>query len=149
MSQEYIYTITTGDWSNDGHNQYDDFQFKVNHHVDKIRSAYKKAQKKLKVAFDCNEKGKYRLCEEYEDDSISSETMEYLRTSGVNLDIFQNEPNDEGTQPVDPEGICKLFFEVVKTELPDLVYEPMKKPESINGFWNEDLNIGIGYGCYH
>lgn len=147
----YTYRIVTGDWSDDGHGKSDQFTFNVNYNIDQIRKAYKKAQKKLKIAFDCNEKGKYKLCEAYENDSLSKETINHLRQSGVNFDNIQfgTMVDEDGSQLMEPSEMAFLFLEVVKTEIPDLSYELVQEPESINGYWCKDLNIGIGYGCYN
>ena len=47
--------ITVGDWSEDGHNQSEEFVFETNKTVKEIQNAYKQSCKKLGLIFDCNE----------------------------------------------------------------------------------------------
>ena len=53
----YLHRIVIGDWSHDGHNQDDYFNFECSHDEPEVKKAYLAAIKKCKVALHEGEKG--------------------------------------------------------------------------------------------
>ena len=74
--------LTIGDWSQDGHNQYDEFVFEVNKDVTEVRQAYKDSCFLTKcqfhegnnytgITYNWENAHLYQSCVEYEDDKIT------------------------------------------------------------------------------
>ena len=155
--------LTIGDWSQDGHNEFEMFVYEVNKPVEEIRQAYKDSCKKTGLQFNHNENYtglvehsnyKYtetRICTEYEDDKIREEAIEILKSFDFDLSKYCN--GDFGFDDV--EQFCELILDFIKLSLPDLTWKEasfkksdLKTIEPINGWWNESLNVQFGYGLF-
>lgn len=141
-----IYSLTIGDWSRDGHEKSDVYMFNVNKTKQEILEAYTKVCNKCEVSLGDGFDQKYKnngvtICADYEENSIDENIIQKLESIGVNLDFLDGDSEEKS---IYPDTICKLFFEMVKTEISDLEY-------SI--FDVESLNLytigGIGYGLYY
>lgn len=154
--------LTIGDWSEDGHNQYDQFVFEVNKDVSEIRQAYKDSCKLTGYQFNHNqdftglnlkwpESESRQICTEYEEYSISDEASEKLLEFGI--DVISDD--SDFVDYTDPETFANLIMEFIKLSLPDLTWEEASYKNSelrdmapINGWWNKELNVQFGYGLY-
>jgi len=142
-----IHTIVIGDWSHDGHNQSDMYSFECNAEEADIKKAYLQAVKKSGIALH-NDHGKTKskarsVCCEYEDNNLNEDAVDKLKAIGVNFAEVAIEDGGVG-----PEDIAKLFFGMVKSQIPGFEYKLLKSPKTINGFWSKDFNYSFGYGCY-
>lgn len=148
--------LSIGDWSEDGHNQSEDFVYEVNKTVEEIRQAYKDSCVLTGLQFNYNENysglpehnsyGTDRhICTEYEEYEATDLAKEILSEHGL-------DGNFNGV-----EGFAELVMGFIKLSLPDLTWEEasFKKSElkndipAINGWWNKELNHGFGYGLFH
>lgn len=141
--------IVIGDWSKDGHNQFDFFNFECSHGEDEIKKAYRAAVKKSKVSLhDEGMKNKaVAVCCDYQDGKICDEQINALKEIGVDFNCINGDYEDGGLS-CSPETIAKLFFEMAKTQIPGFTYKLVEEKRPINGFWSKDFNFGFGYGCY-
>ena len=139
----FTHRIVIGDWSDDGHGKWDYFTFECSHDKPQIKAAYKKAIKKSKVSLHDSEKGAKAICTEYEQNKIPDDALARLKDLGVDLEVLEIEDGQ-----CYAEGIAKLFFEMVKTQITGFTYKLIKEIETINGFWSKDFNYSFGYGCY-
>ena len=148
--------ITIGDWSEDGHNQYDEFVYESNKSVKDIRQAYKDSCKLTGLQFNHNENytgtevhnsygTPYHICTEYDEDTISDIAMGILMEHDIEV----------GSDYLSVDEFAELIIDFIKLSLPDLVLEEasFKKSElrdisAVNGWWNHELNVGFGYGLY-
>lgn len=149
--------LTLGDWSDDGHGKYDKILVETNQPIDKIRQAYKDSCKLTTVSFNHNEDftgvkrdylevKKYRICSEYDNNSIPKESVEILSKYEGFSDLDFEDYKDELFVG---ESFVKFWFWFVKLSLPELEYaEINEKIPSINGYWDKDLNVQFGYGLY-
>jgi hypothetical protein len=153
--------ITIGDWSEDedGHNQYEEFVFDSNKSVTKIQDAYKQSCKTTGLQFNHNEnysglkehddyETDRHICTEYEESYLSETAVNILEEHGVNPRVDEN-------NYIDVNDFCELVIDFIKISLPDLTLEEasFKKSElrtipAVNGWWNNTLNIQIGYGLF-
>lgn len=158
--------LSIGDWSHDGHNQYEDFVFEVNKSVEEIRQAYKDSCKLAGMQFNHNENytginydwrqaGKYECLCEYENSVMSSNFIQKLKAVGLDVSKYAIDGNDEELC-FGIEGFAEMIMQFIKLSLPDLTYEEaaFKKSEiktipPINGWWNKDLNVQLGYGLFY
>lgn len=143
-----IHTIVIGDWSCDGHNQSDKFTFECNAEEANIKKAYLQAVKKSGISLH-NDHGKTKskaraICCDYEDSSLDEEAVEQLKGIGVD---FAEVHLEDGT--IGPEDVARLFFDMVKTQIPGFEYKLIENPKTINGGWSKDFNHSFGYGCYN
>lgn len=150
--------ITIGDWSEDGHNHYDEFVFETNKTVKEIQDAYKQSCKLTGLIFDCNnnhtgieeldwqhpEWNDRKVCVEYENNHISKLAEKILTSYNVEVKKRYN-----------ADDFINLMINFIKLSLPDLQIEEttFKKSEldkipAINGWWNKDCNESWGYGVY-
>ncbi len=146
-----------GDWSQDGHNQYEDYVFEVNKSVVEIQNAYKASCKLTGLMFDCNKNhtGIEGLNWQHPEWNDRKVFVEYMQN---NLsELAANIISAHGLQlPTgDSENFCYFMFEFIKLSLPDLTYEEaafkkseLKEIESINGWWSKTCNESWGYGLF-
>ncbi len=148
--------ITIGDWSQDGHEEYDEFVFDSNKTVHEIRQAYKDSCKLTGLQFNYNknytglpEHNSYgtdrHICTEYNENEITDLALNILKEHGIDINVDK----------LDIDVFLKLLIDFIKLSLPDLVLEEaaFKKSElreipAVNGWWNDELNVGFGYGLY-
>jgi len=152
--------LTIGDWSGDGHEEYDIYVYQVNYPVDVIQQSYKDSCKLTGIQFNHNDKyvdipgsiwnmGNDRIvCTEYDDYMISNNAKEILRNHNIPDRFYMGDY-------IDPEKFSILILEFIKLTLPKLEYKEglYKKSElnnmsAINGWWNDTLNVQFGYGLY-
>ena len=149
--------ISIGDWSEDGHNQYEQFVFESNKPVEEIQQAYKDSCKLTGLQFNHNEDytglnlnwqhpeyDDRQICTEYEDGEVSQFAKDILSTHGLDVpeDFYEEE-------------FLQLLIDFIKLSLPDLelVEASFKRSElkeipALNGWWNDNLNVQFGYGLY-
>lgn len=150
--------MTVGDWSQDGHNQYEEFVFETNKTVTEIQDAYKQSCKTLGLIFDCNcnhtgiigldwqnpEYEQRKVFVEYEQDELSELAINVLKQH--NIEVLDEYEIDD---------FVNLMINVIQLSLPDLTMEEasFKKSElksipPINGWWSRTLNESWGYGLF-
>jgi len=146
--------LVLGDWSDDGHGKSDKILMEVNKTVKEVQEAYKASCALTGLSFNHNEDytngklqktRKHRICTEYEDSEISSETLEILEELGCPIieDLKEDPFIGTGT-------FITLWFWFVSLSLPDLEYKRVEdKVPVINGYWDENLNVQFGYGLYY
>lgn len=154
--------LTLGDWSDDGHGKTDTIIYLSNKSVEEIRKAYKASCKKTKIrldhetaiginAADFETAQKHSVASEYEDGDLTKFHIDTLTPFGFSVDkVFKGleyEIDDDGSTYLYPDTMAALFVWFVKLSLPDWAPEEIEI-EPINGYWNKQLNIGIGYGLY-
>ena len=139
---EYKIYFTLGDPSNDGHGMTEDWYITANHSVREIDNAYRNVTEKLGYDFLAD------VCSEYEDSKIYLETIDELEVK-FNIDIkssfnsYQLKDLEEGYCYIDTDDFISIFFELIKTELPDFKWDKLH-------FKGELLAIldGAGYGFF-
>lgn len=148
--------ISIGDWSKDGHNQYEEFVFESNKTVQQIRQAYKDSCELTGLSFNDNENytgldlgysTDRQIATNYGEYKLSNLAKEVL--TKFNIDYSKYEDNGE------PEIFLNLLVDFIKLSLPDLLLEEasFKKSElknipPVNGWWNDELNVQFGYGLF-
>jgi len=156
--------LTIGDWSQDGHNQYDEFVYESNKTVQEIRQAYKDSCKLTGLQFNINEDytglnltwqhpeyNKRHICTEYEDSSVSDLAKEILKNHGIKL---WEEGEEDYIESV--EEFIDILIQFIKLSLPDLELKEasfkkseLKNIDPINSWWNDELNHQFGYGLFN
>lgn len=79
MQQAHWFTVTIGDWSDDGHGKTDTYLINSSLSKDDMEKAYKAGCEV--IGFDMVDS----LCEEYEQGSIEKEAVEAFASSGLDL----------------------------------------------------------------
>lgn len=159
-----LYKFTFGDWSGDGHRQSEAWYFVTNLKREEIIQSYFKTAKKVKVAFhrpdpyhipgdDYDAYEHWGVCCNYEDNSIPWEILIYLKNNGINLnneDIGINIIEEGGDLHLSTEDLFKILMIYIKYSNKDFKYELKNNlAEPINGFWQSDFNLGLGYGLFY
>jgi hypothetical protein len=165
-----IFKMPIGDWSQDGHNQSEEFVFSSNKTVRAMQNAYKDSCKLTGIQFNHNENytglpehDGYRtdtqVCTEYGDSYIHKEAADVLTKYGINLKKYtegkEDEDEDEKWLVTDPQLFAELILEFIKISLPGFKYEEasfktsdLKKIKTLNGWWDKELNVQFGYGLF-
>ncbi len=85
------------------------------------------------------------ICTEYNENEITDLALNILKEHGIDINVDK----------LDIDVFLKLLIDFIKLSLPDLVLEEaaFKKSElreipAVNGWWNDELNVGFGYGLY-
>lgn len=157
--------LVLGDWSGDGHNQYDVVLVESNKTVEEIQDAYKASCQLTGVSFNHNddftgrqrdyiEKKKYHIATAYEQGfEVSDEAKQALKDAGFDVDKHFAFGMDEEGDQIEANDVIflHLWTEFVKLSLPDLIINKIPEDQSIpviNGYWNKNLNVQFGYGLY-
>lgn len=122
----YEFMVTVGDWSRDGHNQFDTYVVYSNKPQEKVMEAYSKGCEKL--GFDLIKE----YCCEYEDNKIPEEIYEHFKHI-VDIDEFR------GKYTVWSETWADMVLHVAKLGDPEL---------DVNIKELNSWKIG-GYGLYY
>lgn len=160
-----ICKLALGDWSEDGHGISKDVLVECNcNNVADIQNAYKASCKKLGVQFNVNEDytGKKFPCRDphliwtdWQEDDMSDIAYSILNDAGCfnGIDI---EENDDGRYYIESIEGCvleehaKVIMNFIALSMPeDFNYQIIKENYPyINGHWNNNLNVGFGYGLF-
>ena len=121
-----IFTIVTGDWSDDGHGKSTDFYYKTDATLDELREAYLAGVKITGVDL-------FKECTEYCDRSLSEAATKYFDSP------------DCGS----PEELATWVIDFIRLGNKDINITPVKS-EVFNGYWckNKKFNDGLGYGLF-
>lgn len=152
--------LSIGDWSEDGHNEYEQLVYNSNKSVTEIQQAYKDSCKLTGLQFNENTnftglkehgRGSYatkrHICCDYQEPNVSEFARKILEEHNIN-------PKEDYS--FDAEGFAELIIDFIKLSLPDLVLDEASYKKSelynidvINGWWNDNLNVGFGYGLFY
>lgn len=155
----YFVKLTLGDWSNDGHGKYKEYNYISNYEVSKIREAYKKSCKLTGLSFNDNENytgrelkhGSWRkIWTEYQSYEIKENAIEVLNKHGINLcEIYGNDIYIDFECVLDESQAADLIMKFISLSMPiDWIYElEENKYENINGY-NTGLDEQFGYGLF-
>jgi len=122
--------LTVGDWSKDGHNQFEVIPTKSSHNIEDIKKAYKQSVEKTGVDLS------KEVCSEYGDREIKNEVTEKLKPYFDVRDFTYT-----GEEKI-WEGIefAYIYCEFIKISLPEFEYKFRNSNEN-------NINIG-GYGLF-
>ena len=165
MTNEKLYKIPVGDWSDDGHGECDNYYITTNYSASEMRQAYKDTCKKIGLQLNHNTdyteiegmstwKNWRYLLTDYEQNTIEEDALDILLSHGFDISIAEEyEEDDEGkivSATFDSRGVFKLFMWFISYSMPsDFEYKEFKiEAEPINGYWNKELNHQIGYGVF-
>lgn len=163
--------LTIGDWSQDGHNQYEEFVYNSNKTIEEIRQAYKDSCKLTGISFNHNEDytglnlpwdhpetKDRKIAVEYESNTISKLAEKELLKHGLDIHkVIERGKTKEniGILPINEEEFIKILIAFIRLSLPDLTLEEasfkkseLKEIPAINGWWNKELNVQFGYGLF-
>jgi hypothetical protein len=148
--------LTIGDWSQDGHNQYEEFVYESNKSVKEIRQAYKDSCKLTGLSFNHNEdytglglrnRNPRQIATEYQEPNLSDLAKEILTEFEIDYTEYEKETG--------VENFTELLISFIKLSLPDLELEEasfkkseLKSIDAINGWWEQELNVQFGYGLF-
>lgn len=148
--------ITIGDWSQDGHNQSDEFAYNVNKSIPEMVAAYRASCQLTGLIFDCNENhtgipGLDWQNPETEDRQIFVEYQQN-ELSDLAQDILAQH---QLTLAPSPESMAEFMLKFIQLTLPDLTFEEASAKRSelkdlpvLNGWWSKSCNESWGYGLY-
>ena len=134
MQQAHWFTVTVGDWSDDGHGKTDTHLINSSLSKHEMETAYKAGAKILGIDMVAN------LCEEYEDGTVDKGTVDAFKATGLDLynlsDKWDREEFDE-IGKLSARGLwVAMWLHVCKLGATDLVAFHIDEA---------DINIG-GYG---
>jgi len=148
--------LTIGDWSQDGHNQYEEFVYESNKTVENIKQAYKNSCKLTGLSFNHNEDytglnigygSERQIATEYGECEISDLAKEILDSFKIDYSDYEEEPS--------VENFIELLINFIRLSLNDLELKEasfkkseLKNIEPVNGWWNDELNVQFGYGLF-
>ncbi|AQW88979.1 hypothetical protein pEaSNUABM50_00466 [Erwinia phage pEa_SNUABM_50] len=148
MSDKHQFKVNIGDWSQDGHNQYDVLVLNSTKPVDEVQKAFKKAATDLHLLVN----GRFLIADEFEDCSLSEDHAEVLKNAGVKFDdLVYNDGDDEEPNYI-IEGSSDMTILVMRIAQLELDFEFEITNDAIpnfNGFWTEEQMPSIGYGLYN
>ena len=154
--------LTIGDWSKDGHGDFEKVYYCVNYPVADIQQAYKDSCKVTGVQFNHNKchTGKSdgpvydQILTEYGNDQIRPHEIEALREHKVITDQWLAErqlvESEQHITVTEPKDVADLIMRFIALSMPDdFVYAELENSgEPINGWGDKNLNCQFGYGIY-
>lgn len=133
MEPNYNIGFTVGDLSGNGHCLTKKYHLITNHSVKEITEAYKEISKELNWEF----LKEYQECFQY---NLSKEGVKHLLNLGIiNLKDFTT----DFYTIYDIDKFVEIFFELIKTKIPDLIWENRNLNED-----NLDILNDTGYGLF-
>lgn len=170
--------LNVGDWSKDGHNISEQVLLLCNKEVFQIQEAYKNSCKLVGLQFNNNEDyteltrdiqgyDKYKklqsliLLNEYTNNYLNNYQIDLLsKYKGFSElfneivyfeDYYYHSEEDDKLYIDNSRNFTKLFMWFVGLSLDSLVWEFYEKEDNIpniNGYWDKNLNVTIGYGIF-
>lgn len=145
VKRNTVVTIVIGDWSKDGHEVSEEFDFKINCTNEELQQAFLDSIKLTDIDLS-NE------CAEYREYKFSEACVKKLSGMGYDFSKKFDAYDDTGTTYCgQPEGFADLIMWFCKLSLPKLKYSQQRtKKVFFNGYWNKNkqLNTGFGYGLF-
>jgi hypothetical protein len=145
----YRFKVNIGDWSKDGHNQYEVFIVESTEPNEKVQESFKIAGTKIGIISGGNHP-RFLIADDYEDSQLNNEHAQNLADAGVKFsDLVFNDGTDEEPNYIieDPSYFVDLLMRIAQTEL-DFEYSIVNdEVPDFNGFWG-DLNMSMGYGLF-
>lgn len=150
MQLDYTHSIVIGDWSGDGHDRKEKYVFRATHDRDDIINGYKRAAQTIGLALEDESPGIRAILHRYEDQYISATDQATLANAGIDLTLLSEYEEAESDMELwlTPSDVAVLFLEFVRSQTPGFKYEIVDAPRSINGYWQDDFNVHIGYGVF-
>ena len=120
--------LTVGDWSRDGHNQFDQFRFRCNKNRKKVEAAYKTGAQM--IGFDLT-----KYCTDYEDSHIPTAEIQKLSDAGARLPKWGEENSTnlmedldlydlrDDSFSVETELYAELYMAIAQVGDPDFVWQ--------------------------
>lgn len=154
----YRFYIVLGDWSNDGHGKSKKILIESNFTHDKLQNAYLKSCKKTDIAFHSNNQAKITVCTEYEQSKLTIDIFEVLtkfncpfndlELDGIG-DTLITENNCEDCYFNETSYLNLLMWFISLSMPSNFTWQKIDDNiPNFNGYWDEKLNITIGYGLY-
>ena len=162
--------LVLGDWSDDGHGQYEKVLLQSNMPLIIIQEAYKDAcaltgisfndnENYTKIERDWKEEEKYQIAARYENSFVPKTCLAILESHGIQIkDWYEEEPSgdygrdEDGNLMICQNDFVDLWVAFVKLCLPqDAILQRAPQKEeipAINGYWNKNLNVECGYGLF-
>lgn len=129
---DYTINLVVGDWSRDGHNQFDNVSINSNVDVKAIEKAYAKGTKI--VGFDWSKE----VAAKYEDNVIDAQKIETLKK--FNHPGLYNEEDDGSAKLYDPDEFAQTYMFIACLGDPSIVWSFVEMTK-------HQIKIG-GYGIY-
>lgn len=175
---KYDGIITTGDWSQDGHNRYNIFRYKATHSIVEQQNAYIKSVNDIGLSFNHQlAQGIDCICTRWKNNFINPYHMSIFKkyTNIENTKFGNNGPcgfaineYDNGSfHEEDISHFAEFILWFISLSIPDFKYTKLKTTlhynyerdvellsrnkeisNILNGWWNKKLNVQFGYGCY-
>ena len=150
--------VTLGDWSGDGHGHYDKYEIFVSCTLKEMQDAYKASCKLTGISFNGNDdftgiersyaaSRKNHVCTDYEESGLSEEVKE--KFNELNCPWEELEIDEDY---VDQDAFLGLLMWFISLSIPDFSWRKAEKEEitpHFNGWWNDELNVHLGYGLYY
>jgi len=131
MTDNYEFELTLGDYSGDGHNQHETYNFATNKTKEEFLSIYAKSKESFDLTL---------VCADYEEDYLEEEHVQKLRDLGLNPENYCEEPDDEGKYKIWLDGFIDLFMDLLHVVNPSL---------EINQITLQRFPDSFGYGLFY
>jgi hypothetical protein len=139
----HCFKVNIGDWSQDGHNQCTMRKVETSVPVEQVQDAFISAATRLQL-LTANKHGTFKICAEYEDTNIDDETIELFVSNGIDVtDVIRENVFIDGAT-----SMVHLVMRIAQLDLPFEYALVENLTPNFNGFYNDKLNISIGYGLF-
>lgn len=135
-NSRYMYNMTIGDWSDDGHSESVNFVFFSNKPIEDVREAHYRIKEVTGIDIE-------NICSDYDEDWIDDDIFEQIVALGFEFD-------DDSMMPSEHE-LAKLWAFLLNQVDPELSIRVLTDLERIHfhGFDEKRRHIGsVGYGLF-
>lgn len=152
------FKLLLGDWSGDGHKQYEEVIIGTSLTKDEVMESYFKSVKELKFTLhdegikliegladlELEDQEDVCVCTNYEQHKISEYIIDILKKNQ-----YPEEEIKELQEWADPDSFVKLFLWMVKRNHPNADLTKIQDEiEYLYGRWDKKYNFTLGYGLY-
>jgi len=161
--------IVLGDWSSDGHGKSDKVTILVNKTPQEMKLAYKASCKALGISFNHNDdftevkpldnyteqynaENARQVCADYRETQINQWVLDILKdkcSQFIKPEVMEEiEANDTY---INHDTFVGLLMGFVSYSLPKFKWEYPDASDKVpvfNGYWDDELNVQLGYGLY-
>lgn len=152
------FNIVLGDWSDDGHGKTKKILIESNFSHEDLQKAYLESHEKTNITFHNNDGTKIKVCVDYEQSQLTVDIYEALAKFDCPFDNLEIDGIGEASVTIDNCEDCyfnehsylNLLMWFISLSMPsDFTWKKVDDNiPNFNGYWDEKLNITLGYGLY-
>ena len=89
------------------------------------------------------------LLANYEERTIPWHAVVALESAGLDILPLLDDTWKEGEEvSIQSDELMKILMEFIGLSLTEFIWSEVPRENSLFGYWNDELNVQMGYGCF-